>query len=258
MQSEVKKIKQHKIYTFNCTHILCCGDEDKCVRDDCKGNGKWNEIHAAEGKHILVRCEPKEAKFFKYQHTQTDAIYLLPPNSIVKGLVFYHSPIIISETEKLEVGDAWINLKDSTLGIHYSATEYDVNYINERSLSHCKKIIVLPEQYSPEHLQQWVDGKIKENDKVLVECTSEYFPSQGNGTKGFISNRIKLDPQGHVIIHEMIEEQKTYNESEVLDMLAAYSVCPSDYTVDETKKEFPHQFNGKREHAAKWLKTNKK
>lgn len=233
MQPKVEVVKEHELW--------------KMVVNP-HPNDIPNKVWIVEGKHILVKCEPKEAKFFKYQHTQTDAIYLLPPNSIVKGLVFYYKPITISETEKLEVDDAWINLKDSTLGIHYSATVHDVNYINKESLSHCKKIIVLPEQYSPEYLQQWVDGKIKENDKTWVECTSEYFPSQGNGTIGFTSNRIKLDSQGHVILY-VIEENKRYSKEELED------IC-MDWMIHIGKNKLPD--GPVRFYWRKWFEQNVK
>lgn len=85
----------------------------------------------------------------------------------LKGNVYY--PIAISETEKIEVGD-WV----------YNTVTHKIYTVNEglsvvlqgNSLdakSHVK-ILALPEHFSPEILQQIIDGKLKDGDKALVEC----------------------------------------------------------------------------------------
>lgn len=63
--------------------------------------------------------------------------------------------------------------------------------------------------------------------------------------------RLTPDP-----VEPTAKAEKKYTLSEVLDIMAAYSICPSDYSVAETKKDFPHQFKGKREDAEKWIIKN--
>jgi hypothetical protein len=70
-------------------------------------------------------------------------------------------PILISRTEKMEVGD-WIY--DS-----YRKKIRKANMEQDTVVDYCFKILALPEHFSPKSLQLIVDGKLKEG-KCLVEC----------------------------------------------------------------------------------------
>lgn len=70
-------------------------------------------------------------------------------------------PIIISETEKIEVDD-WGYGMDGLF--EYKGS---VNIDGGRLPN---KVLALPEHFSPKHLQAIADGKLKDGDKVYVEC----------------------------------------------------------------------------------------
>lgn len=48
--------------------------------------------------------------------------------------------------------------------------------------------------------------------------------------------------------------EKLYTLQELIEHVAAYSICHSDFTVEETKTEYPHQFKGKVTMVKQWLK----
>ena len=75
-------------------------------------------------------------------------------------------PIIISETEEIETGDK-VLMEDGK--IKTNGVDVGIKY-RIKSAPYNKKILALPEQFSPEQLQDIVDGKIKDGDKVYVEC----------------------------------------------------------------------------------------
>lgn len=251
MQINVKDIKRHSIVT-----------------DNMVGAGpRYYDILVVDGKFVYVKCSTVEAFMFKMNST--------------------HKPIIISETEKIEVGD-WYFRVESPGATLKQATELEVQLINNGKVLDAKKVLVLSEHFSPEQLIT-INNKFKDGDKVFVEC-EEILGDSGIISHAFGESeyQIKFNPNvtlhkveenkdiscslgvgdgmGQHFVHgdydsikilqeKLIRIEKMYSKDDVLDMLAAYSVCPSDYTVDETKREFPHQFKGKREHAAKWLKS---
>lgn len=135
-------------------------------------------------------------------------------------------PIIISETEKIEEGDQFLlnddhpqgrirtcyritknnslwNGKDwDTLkGDHYfidPTPEQGAGFVTELE---CKKILALPENFSPKHLQAIVDGKTKDGDKVLVECVGFNYPHQ---ERDFVDHyEIKLNSEQHITLHKV-------------------------------------------------------
>lgn len=179
----------------------------------------------AEGKLVLVECEPRHAFYWIsgkiYPFTFND-------QSLNPLTGKYYKPIIISETEKIENGDLILYKhprQDNVLPSIYRVK--DANYSTEPSHAvyfntgygikeGCKKIVVLPEQFSPQQLQDIVDGKLKDGDKVLVECEEiemdiHQIPSTAMNVRD--SYQIKLNSQGHVILHTA--EEKTYKESEI-------------------------------------------
>jgi hypothetical protein len=104
------------------------------------------------------------------------------------GTILRFNPIIISKTEKIEVGD---NYLDDTNTIRVAVTD-DKDYWNRRPNYY--KILALPEQFSPKQLQAIVDG-----DEVYVECeeyaVGNYGMSDGEPDVDF---RVKLNQQGHI------------------------------------------------------------
>lgn len=185
------------------------------------------QIPVAEAKLALVRKQLSEA--------EGKGVW-------VGGL--YHVPILISEAEKIEVGD-WIwdklNKKLFKATIEYKQSE-DQQYF---------KVLALPEHFSPKHLQAIVDGKLKDGDKVLVECEewgeNECMPNP-NGSdcrdiykwiaKGYEIKFSEYHP--HTITLHKVEE-KMYTEEQVLRILNDYrqavieEVKANTYTPNPTK-----------------------
>lgn len=117
-------------------------------------------------------------------------------------------PIIISETEKIEVDD-WFWHQDG----YEQVKDIQGKFVNGFILEHCRKILALPEQFSPKHLQAIVDGKMKDGNKVLVECEDlcDYEGEElWENTPHFI---IKTNHLDHVTLHKV--EEKMYTKEEI-------------------------------------------
>lgn len=143
----------------------------------------WDKL-VAEGKWVLVKCSAKVASL------------TLMDGDFAQG----YKPIIISETEKIERGD-WFYWGGSTPQIQQSVYSSEPTDI-------IKKILVLSEQLSPQHLRDWVDGKIKDGDKVLVKCESIYSHADSvlKNKETILYSEIKLNSQGHVTLYKAEEK----------------------------------------------------
>lgn len=121
-------------------------------------------------------------------------------------------PIIISLTEKIELGDK-ILFRDEI----FSATS---DYKSSDSIR--QKVLVLPENFSPEQLQMIVDGKLKHGDKILVECEDKGYEVDMEGVGGedvgwMSQYLIKLNTSGHSTLYKV--EERTYTQQEVDELL---------------------------------------
>jgi hypothetical protein len=161
----------------------------------------------AEGKIVLVK---NDGDFYDYK-------IAFPP------------PIIISETEKIEVGD-WVLLLDSFGKPFLSPQQWKGEGVLTKDH---KKILVLPEQFSPNDLQAIVDGKMKDGDKVLVEC--EKVTEDEVYFQGIKEYQIKLNSQGHVTLHKV--EERLYTREEVHQI-----ACDSWYARDIETLDFEEWF----------------
>lgn len=106
-------------------------------------------------------------------------------------------PVIISETEKILLGDSYL---DDTLTIRISVTD-DEDYWSRRE--DYNKILVLPEQFTKEQVRAIADGKMKYDDMVLVEIRKMH---QHKGQ----SFGVDISRTG--ITQTMYETGKTWNE----------------------------------------------
>lgn len=136
-------------------------------------------------------------------------------------------PYLISRTEKIEVGD-WIY--DIDLKNIKQATELQARVAN-KGFNYYVKIVALPEHFSPQQLQDIVNGKLKEG-KCLVECEARYYNEKNQEITleqasrvfadfGFNSghkliNQIKLNP--HITIYPV--EKKMYTREEVKKLIS--------------------------------------
>lgn len=175
------------------------------------------KVPVAEGKFILVECNMK---------TGDGIIYLSHEKTSYK-------PIIISETERIEVGD-WILLLDSFGNPFLSPQQWKGEGVLTRDH---KKILVFSEQFSPKQLQMIVDGKIKDGDKVLVECELKEIdcPDGIEGCEVFHQTQlIRLNSSNHITLHKV--EEKMYAREEVLKIIKAYNISNDPYARLSDKK----------------------
>jgi len=134
MQIKVEHVEKHLI-----TKSVMLGDQPTRVE----------EVIITKGKLVLVES-----------HSKTLSVFDNSTKSFVK-------PIIISETEKIEVGDLYY-----WNGLIIKDHEVPTTESTMRSKDFHKgafKILALPEHFSPEQLQMIVDGKLKDGEKLFVE-----------------------------------------------------------------------------------------
>lgn len=202
----------------------------KTSQGDCK---------VTKGKLLLIYNEKYVPEVGMIGSTSVHPLFVWTQehqNKFKKDLTGYTTkmviPVIISETEVIEAGDAWINIKDTTLGIHESATEYDIETIQrKKAQSHCKKIIVKPTWFSPKHLHAIVEGKLKDGDELYVECGRFTHPMDYGVPEGL--DEIKINPQGYVKLHR-VEKKTIYTEREMLEKCLSFGQHILEQ-IEETK-----------------------
>lgn len=182
--------------------------------------GGYKQVPVAEGKLILL--EPTRESLL------TRKICEIVPKR----------PIIISEIEKIEDGDWCYDL----------GTKEVYQAVKGIRFTKSVKILALPEHFSPKHLQAIVDGKLKDGDKVLVECFKHSYDSFN---KLFISNgdlaeqtnihtSIKLNSDNYITLHKI--EEKLYTREEVRDLLEKL-VTDSSPSTDEDSLIYYNSYN---------------
>jgi hypothetical protein len=130
-------------------------------------------------------------------------------------------PILISLTEKIGRNELFYR-NDTHEILQNDFIPHSDNYYDG-----CFKVLALREHFSPKHLQAILDGKMKEGDKVLVECTL----LQDNGVDKYGEATIigveiiKLNSSNHITLHKI--EEKMYTREEVKD--AALFTFGKDY-----------------------------
>jgi hypothetical protein len=88
-----------------------------------------------------------------------------------------------------------------------------------------RKLLALPEHFSPKHIQSIVDGKMKDGDEVLVECESSYeregiflpFPHEQE-SKHYITVK-KMNYANHIKLFKVNKETKDYTSLEVRELI---------------------------------------
>lgn len=132
-------------------------------------------------------------------------------------------PIIISETQRIETGDYFIDPKNPV--ISEPARQIDIDTIRNHGLKFYK-ILALPSNLSSRHLQAIVDNKMKDGDEVYVQC-------KRIGYQHMSADFVELDFNNHVTLHKV--EKKLYTEEEMLNMMfRAYNLRTEDKEVRST------------------------
>jgi len=130
-------------------------------------------------------------------------------------------PIIISETEEVEVGDKFIWIDGLEKGIFTAIS--DLVYIGKDEIpisligSMGRKTLALSENFSPKHLQAIVDGKLKDGDEVFVACEQykeivelyDFEEGEVNDWYDDIINIIKLNKDNHIKLFPVKKEFST-------------------------------------------------
>ena len=193
-----------------------------------------------EAKLVLVECKPEEAITAKRCSVLRvwgktidlyDRTVHFEPNNTPSAK--YFKPVIISETEKIENG-CWAYNKETSSLIKLDGLEKGEldAFIEQKNWF---KVLALPEHFSPEQLQMIVGGKLKDGDKVLVECETndprkaDYYDKLSHNTRtvaievfndeGLIK-QIKLNSSNHITLHKV--EEKVYTREEVRELLIEF------------------------------------
>lgn len=142
-------------------------------------------------------------------------------------------------------------MKDNTI---HNADVGDENVIILNNLQKIKKvfkILALPEHFSSKHLQSIIDGKLKENDEVYVECEyNKLYPMVQN-----YNIQIKLNKESNVTLHK-INKNPNAEAIDIIETLMAYGninlvegvVYPQGSHSDYIKKA-QNWLNENRQHA---------
>lgn len=199
MQIKVKDTRMHKkIVTSKNTFDASCGLMDTI------------DIPVAEAKLVLVECNIHESLIVvgpTEMWLTKEGVYIAPTK------VKFVKPILISETEKIEVGDYYYNSSSKNI----VACLYEYEAVASSSNPECFKILAFPEHFSEKHLQALVDMvRLKMGDKVLVEC-QEWNQIKALTKPESLSFTIKLNSHFHITLHSV--EKKMYSEEEVIKLL---------------------------------------
>lgn len=156
MQIKVTDTRMQRTVESAFIHI----DRDKAKDDEVK----YKDTPLALAKLVLIPTD--EFTVLTRRHKTGELLYS-PEGFACHGVNTNLKPYFISETEKIEVGDVWMNLLTNTI---HTASEYDVKIIGTHAdfLKNCKKILAFPEHISDKHYQAIGSGKIV--DYVLIEC----------------------------------------------------------------------------------------
>lgn len=193
-----------------------------------------NGVLVTDAKVVLVECTPEEALIGYSDYSKYDLInkWLSIPEK-------YFKPILISETEiEGVIGDSIFF--DTKFFKHITTITKDSNVWHKTLTTF--KILALPEHFSEEALQQIVDGKLKDGDKVTIECDrvrKRGYKCKDCGLRVTLGrkckdeshkdlifddaefNRIKLNQSNHIIIHK--SEEKMYTREEVKKLFDQFS-----------------------------------
>jgi len=189
---------------------------------------KQTEIYKdSQGEHIVVKGKLVLIDAPAGGHNNMIATGI-PTNRLPSAQI----PIIISETEEIEIEDnaLYINKKkqQSSYWQYYKIIQvfkidkYSNNDISIKTIdnspagSKCScqhyelvKILALPEHFSSKHLQAIIDGKLKDGDELFVEC--ELIENKSNRTQDYYQIALFI-PNTHIKLFP-IKKEETWDEA---------------------------------------------
>lgn len=211
MQIKVKDTRMHKILKEK-TNISTFSSKKGWIK-----NFEEDQVPVAEAKLVLVEGGDSD---FTPDNLSRFQIFNDKLNKFKK----WFKPILISETEKIEVGDWALYQHPKQIGIappaifkivnpNYSLHEPSHRVEHEGGfgvIEGYKKVLALPEYFSPKHLQAIVDSKLKDGNKVLVECEQDKVrdtdPECPIAIGGGYPTVVKLNSSSHITLHKVEEK----------------------------------------------------
>lgn len=123
---------------------------------------------------------------------------------MINPFMIPYKPVIVSETEPIDDEDKILSgdticTVSKNRGSYLSV--YELSHLDLRT-DKCMKILAMPENFLPEHLQAIVEEKMKSGDDVLVECKellARY--SDGNLLYGTGNYQIKFS-EDNITLHK--------------------------------------------------------
>lgn len=207
MQIKVTDTKMLKIITT----YYNSGDCDLGIK---QYTTQESEVPVVEGKLVLIKNENiyPEIDQIGFNISVGNLFWnQVTPSKQIEKLVGVVTPIIISETERIEMDD-WVQLLDY-FGNPFLGGPQQWKGNGVLNNGHVK-VLALPEHFSPKHLRDIVDGKMKDGDKLLVECETKYddtdtFINEWGNREGRDNEFVRFDSQGHIILYRPKEKVYT-------------------------------------------------
>lgn len=137
------------------------------------------------------------------------------------------NPTIISKTENIALNDWFV--VNGTIQQCVGFLNDDIEASNGLPYQRfaCHKILAFRHQLSPKHIEAFTKGKIKDGDKVLVECERKPEPEYENIVITSRYDFIKLNPQSHVTLirlkKKMVSELKVRELVKIIQDKAEYN-----------------------------------
>lgn len=196
------------------------------------GKSMHHYIPVTEAKLVLVSAKEDAVLAFNQYRGE----YYIIPNKgdRLKMPCSYLKPILISETEKIEEGEWSYSI--------FHGSVFQSNFKDGPSGGH--KVLALPEHFSKEQLNMIVEGKLKDGDKVYVEC-KDFCDYEGEESWEITPDfRIKSPLSIYPI------EEKLYTREEVKLIVRRWEEYMWNYPESRRNAEF-YQLE-------KWFETNVK
>ena len=122
-----------------------------------KSTNKIRFCYMDNGKHVFVIDAPNDLLGrFDYAN---------PPEAF-EPLI---KPIMVSDTEKIHEGDLYFNEIGNEISELKKSNWISRLFKTEPDLFYCKKILAMPENFSPEHIKDIIDSKISDGDILFIE-----------------------------------------------------------------------------------------
>ena len=102
-------------------------------------------------------------------------LVLLKPDPLSSRGILQDEPIIISETEKINESDWVYDIDNKFIFKQPLNDERSLSIVNNKNAGY-RKVLATPENLFPKVLQMIVDGNLKDQDEVLVECNNAIDP----------------------------------------------------------------------------------